>query len=576
MATTTRIGTFFGESPVLSANGRYVAYITTNIDFQNDTNGASDVVVQDLVTQNFFFASVSSDEVLGNDFSGSLDSPAISADGRFVVFNSFATNLVPGDSNGEPDLFMRDLTAGTTTRISVDSNGNQVPANTIESQFRPAISADGRFVAFQSRAPLAGPGTGGGNIFVRDVVSGTTTIASANSSGVAVGGSSPSISADGRFVAFMSLANNLVSGATNNLDFDIFVHDRLTQTTILASVNSQGQPASGRSTSEFGLESGSFDPVMSADGRYVVFKSSATNLVPNDTNQVADIFRHDLQTRTTTRISVDSNGNQANGSSAIGFNKSAVSADGRYVVFQSFANNLVPGDTNNALDVFVRDTIAGTTTRVSVNSNGEQPLSGFIRTQSDSGTISADGSRIVFMSNGKNMNDAGIDTPEIYLRDTRSGTTNPNGSATGTAGRDTLTGTAGNDLLIGKGGNDVLIGKGGDDTLIGGQGNDRLTGGAGRDRFVYQTPQDRFDRITDFAPGKDKIVLSQLLDRLVPGNYRGRNAIKDNLIRLVRRGSDTRIDVDLNGRSIPGGFEPLVLVEDVGVARLNRLQNFVF
>jgi Tol biopolymer transport system component len=588
MATTTRIGTLFGEKAVLSANGRYVAYVSTNIDFSNDTNGVSDVVVQDLVTGKISFVSLSSDEVLGNGFSSLSDTPALSSDGRFIAFQSSATNLVPGDTNGEADLFLRDTVAGTTTRISISSNGSQVPANTFQIIYRPSISADGRFVAFESDAQLAGVQSSATDIFVRDVVAGTTAIVSVNSSGIQAdsSASSPSISADGRFVAFNTLASNLVAGDTN-INFDVFVHDRLTKTTLCASVNSQGQKGSGVSSGEPAFDSDAHNSVMSPDGRYVVFESSYTNLVANDTNKVTDIFRHDLQTRTTTRISVDSNGNQANGSSAIGFAKSsAISADGRYVVFQSVANNLVPGDTNNALDVFVRDTVAGTTTRVSVNSKGEEPLSGFLGTESYDGTISADGKKIVFMSNGKNMNDAGVDTPEIYLRDfgssgsspnpTPNPISNPGSSSTGNAGNNTLTGTPGNDTLNGKGGKDTLVGGDGNDVLIGSKGNDVLTGGAGRDRFVYQALQDRFDRITDFTVGEDKITLRKLLDQLVPGNYRGRNAIKDDLIRLVRRGSDTRIDFDRDGRSGDKRFQPLVLVENVAIIGLKNQKNFTF
>lgn len=580
MATTTQIGTFFGESPVLSANGRYIAFRSSFKEFTNDTNDSSDVFIQDLVTGQFFFASVSSDEVLGNGNSSLLDAPAISADGRFIVFSSDATNLVPGDTNGELDLFLRDTVAGTTTRISLDANGNQSPANLFSNvQYRPSISADGRFVAFQSEAQLAGVPTGGDDVFVRDTVAGTTTIVSVNSSGTQADApsSSPSISADGRFVVFHSLARNLAAGDGVG-SFDVFVHDRLTGTTSIASVNSQGQKGSGASGSELSLTSAALNPVMSPDGRYVVFQSSYTNLVPNDTNGVSDVFMRDLQTGTTTRISVDSNGNQANGSSAIGFVKSsAISADGRYVVFQSVANNLVPGDTNNALDVFLRDTVAGTTTRVSVNSRGEEPVDGFLGTESFDGTISADGSKIVFMSNGRNMNDAGVNTDQIYLRDL--GTSNPsNNSGTrlvGNARNNTLTGTPDNDTLNGKGGKDTLIGGGGNDSLIGGKGRDVLTGGAGADRFIYRNPKERVDRITDFTIGEDKIVLSKLLDRLVPGNYRGRNGFKDDLIRLVRRGANTRIDMDLNG-SESGGFKPLALVEDVAVAALKALSNFVF
>jgi Tol biopolymer transport system component len=130
-----------------------------------------------------------------------------------------------------------------------------------------------------------------------------------------------------------------------------------------------------------------------------VFESTYTNLAPDDTNEVQDVFMHDHRTGRTTRISVGANGRQANGGSRLG-SKSAISADGRYVVFESIASNLVPGDTNNALDVFVRDTVAGKTIRVSVNARGQQPVGGFLRTASYASSISANGRRIVFMSNG--------------------------------------------------------------------------------------------------------------------------------------------------------------------------------
>ncbi|MBF2076368.1 MAG: PD40 domain-containing protein [Synechococcales cyanobacterium C42_A2020_086] len=592
MATTTQVGTSSGKLAVLSANGRYVAFsgsLFPELFDLNDRNAANDVFVQDLDTKLVYAVSVSSDEGYGNR---SSEEPVISTDGRFIVFSSDATNLVPGDTNGETDLFRRDTIAGTTIRVSLDSNGNQVPAGSNDVLYRHSLSADGRFVAFQSNAQLAGVPTPHKDIFVRDVVAGTTTIVSVNSSGQQANLDSfaPSISADGRFVAFDSLASNLVAGDTFNSS-DVFVHDRLTGTTTLVSANSQGQKGSGVSANEsVAFQSRAGDAVISPNGRYVVFESSYTNLVPNDTNGVTDVFMRDLQTGITTRISVDSNGNQANGSSAIGYVKSsAISADGRYVVFQSVANNLVPGDTNNAQDVFVRDTVAGTTTRVSVNSRGEEPVAGFLGTASYDGTISADGSRIVFISNGRNLTDTPSSTSvgfdKIYLRDFGSSrsspapgnpSANPGSKMTGNARNNTLTGTPGNDTLHGKGGRDTLIGAAGDDVLIGGKGGDVLTGGAGRDRFVYQHPQDRVDRITDFTVGEDKIVLTQLLDRLVPGNYRGRNAFQDKLLRLVRQGTNTRIDADLNGRAEAGGFKPLILVEDVASAALKALNNFVF
>jgi hypothetical protein len=409
MATTIQIGTFSEQAPVISANGQYLV-------FRKHEN----VFIRDLFTGETSYISVSSEAVVGNDYSAFRDSIAISADGRFVAFGSDATNLVPNDTNGELDLFLRDTVEGTTSLISIDPDGNGIPANFLNTSFRPSISADGRFVAFQI---IPDNGVGSGAIFVRDVESNTTELISVSSDGVpADGGSSPSISADGRFVAFFSLADNLVPEDRFDSDFDVFVRDRQNQTTIRASVNSQGQKGSGVSENEdLPRESEATDPVMSPDGSYVVFQSSYTNLVPNDTNGFSDIFKHDLETGETTRISVDSNGNQANGGNLLGFSKSAISADGRYIVFQSGANNLVEGDTNNATDVFVRDTVEETTTRVSVNADGEEPVGGgsiFDGTKSVGGTISGDGRYIVFMSNGNNMNDEGIDNDLIYLRDT--------------------------------------------------------------------------------------------------------------------------------------------------------------
>src|SRR4028119_572855 len=167
----------------------------------------------------------------------------------------------------------------------------------------------------------------------------------------------PSISADGRFVAFDSDASNIVPGDTNN-NYDIFVRDRLTNTTTRVSLDSAGNQAK----SDF------YSPSISADGRFVAFRSYASNLVPGDTNDTDDIFVRDTLTNTTTRVSVNSAGNQGNSSSL----DPSISGNGRFVAFISNATNLVPGDTNNKRDIFVRDTLANTTTRLSVDSAGNE------------------------------------------------------------------------------------------------------------------------------------------------------------------------------------------------------------
>src|SRR6476469_4992118 len=203
--------------------------------------------------------------------------PSISADGQFVAFGSMSTNLVPGDTNNSEDIFVRDLLTNTTTRVSVDSAGNQGNGYS----FLPSISADRRFVAFSSDASNIVPGDTNNqtDIFVRDLLTNTTTRVSVDSAGNPANrySSPPSISADGRFVAFSSDASNIVPGDTNNTG-DIFVRDLLTNTTTRVSGASAGNPRN----------SNSFYPSNSADGRFVAFLSNATNLVPGDTNNQTD------------------------------------------------------------------------------------------------------------------------------------------------------------------------------------------------------------------------------------------------------------------------------------------------
>jgi Tol biopolymer transport system component len=279
----------------------------------------------------------------GQANSGSFD-PSISADGRYVAFVSAATNLVSGDTNNFQDIFVHDRQTGQTTRVSVASDGTQANGHS----YAPSISADGRYVAFASLASnlVSGDTNGAWDVFVHDRQTGETTRVSVASDGTqAIGfffGSSPSISADGRYVAFDSWATNLVSGDTNDKP-DVFVHDRQTGQTTRVSVSSDGTQANG------GPGWSGNPSSISADGRYVAFHSYADNLVSGDTNSATDIFVHDRQTGVTTRVSIASDGTQANGFSA----SPSISADGRYVAFMSGATNLVSGDTNNDWDVFV-------------------------------------------------------------------------------------------------------------------------------------------------------------------------------------------------------------------------------
>ncbi|MFT7680017.1 MAG: hypothetical protein ACI8QC_004023 [Planctomycetota bacterium] len=322
----------------ISGDGRYVAFnsVATNLA-PGDVNQASDVFVHDRVTGTTTLVSTDSQGVRGNHDSFQ---PSISADGRFVVFNSTATNLVQGDTNGVLDVFVRDRLSGTTVRVSVDSAGGQ--GN--DSSYLPRISADGSTVTYYSYARNLVPGdwNGAHDVFVHELASGLTERVSIGASGAEPDQQSwtGSLSADGRFVTFNSVATNLIAGDTNSAA-DVFVKDRATGVVIRASVSSQGLPAN--STCQ--------DAFLSADGRYVGFTSWATNLVLGDTNSASDVFVHDLVTGDTVRASVDSAGVLGDGFSM----KPCLSGDGRQIAYGSRAANLVSGDTNNQSDVFMRD-----------------------------------------------------------------------------------------------------------------------------------------------------------------------------------------------------------------------------
>ncbi len=385
-------GLYFSGWPVVSTDGRYVAFdsLASNL-VAGDTNGTGDVFVRDRVTGTTTRVSVATDGTQAN-----LDSQgaAISADGRFVAFRSGASDLVAGDTNGRWDVFVHDRVTGATTRVSVATDGTQASLDSYGS----SISADGRYVAFGSEASnlVAGDTNGQWDVFVHDRNTGASTRVSVASDGTQanMGSVSPVISADGRYVAFDSMASNLVAGNNPSGVYEVFVHARVTGLTTQISVATGGTHANRSSSS----------PAISADGRYVAFDSYATNLVAGDTNGTGDVFVCDRVAGATTRVSVASGGTQANGDSgAEDSNESwqpAISADGRYVAFNSGATNLVAGDTNGMNDVFVRDWVAGATIRVSVASGGTQ-ANHF--SSSGGAAISADGRYAVFDSLASNL-----------------------------------------------------------------------------------------------------------------------------------------------------------------------------
>lgn len=303
-----------------------------------DTNGTAwDIFVKDLQTGVVDRGSVSS---AGAQANGASQNPLINADGRYVAFRSSASNLVTGDTNGQPDVFVRDRQTGTTTRVSVASGGTQATGGVSD---EPAISDDGRYVAFQSDATnlVAGDTNAKTDIFRHDRDTNTTIRISVSSAGVESNGASTdaAINGDGSRIVWESVATNLVTGDTNGKE-DVFVRLIATSETIRASLSSAGAQAT----------SGSSDSSISTDGTKIAFYSTATGLVSGDTNNRGDVFVRDLTASTTERKSLTATDGQVNDASSAPW----LAGDGSAVAFASVGTNLVPEDTDATSDIYVR------------------------------------------------------------------------------------------------------------------------------------------------------------------------------------------------------------------------------
>ncbi len=372
------------HSSSITPDGRFVAFQSdaTNL-VAGDTNGFRDIFVRDRLTNTTTRVSVSSAGAQANDYSFN---PSISADGRFVAFMSYASNLVAGDTNNTSDIFLHDRVTGQTTRRSVSTTGTQ--ANFASDT--PFISADGRFITFISQAttlvPLAN--TSVPHIFVNERATGVTTLISVAFDGTLANGVhlDPCLSADGRYLAFTSDANNLIAGPPQ-AGYQVWVRDRVLGTTTLVSRSSAGIDSNGWC----------FLPMISANGRVIAFQSDATNLVPGDTNTFTDVFVRDLDTSTTERVSVSSAGAQANSPSGGTGQPPGLSADGRFVTFSSSATNLVPG-TIGWTAIFRRDRALGQTSWVSLSTTNAQANNTSLQP-----VMSSDGRFVVFTSLADNL-----------------------------------------------------------------------------------------------------------------------------------------------------------------------------
>lgn len=540
---------YSGEASV-SADGTKVAFVSISnnllpVDYNNDR----DVFVVDLTKGTITSPSLGLAGVQATHVADVRD-VSLSTDGAKVLFSSDDDNLVVGDTNGNWDIFVQDLATGVVTRVNTDAAGAQTTgAPGFYNSYHAAFSSDGTKVVFVSAGANLVPGDTNGleDVFVKDLATGAIVRVSTDATGAQATSNmfsfseTVAFSPNGQKVLFTSGANNLVAGDTNNL-VDLFLKDLTTGAITRINTGALGQEAVGGTR-----DGGATQAVFSADGTKVAFVSEATNLVAGDTNNVADVFVKDLITGVTTRVSTNSAGAQATGAPNYPFGASsapAFSPDGSKIAFVSSADNLVVGDTNGRTDVFLKDLVTGVVTLVSTTGLGEQgdgdvagklqftasgdkivfsswasnlaaddgnfTLDVFVKDLTDGkdALIGGDGNDFLQGKGGDDFLDggAGVDTASYASsgsgvtvdlavaapqdtgegRDTILGIENLIGSGhddvlTGDGADNTITAGEGQDWLVTKGGADVLTGGDGHDSLWGGAGSDFIEGGAGDD-----------------------------------------------------------------------------------------------
>lgn len=372
-----------------SADGRFIAYGSERESGFDDGYG---VYVLDASLNKRELVSVSSAEEPAADWSGE---PAISADGRYVAFESDADNLVPGDDNGSTDIFVRDRVAGTTTRVSTDASGVEADDNS----YNASISADGRYVAFTSDSDSLHPDdeNGASDIYVKDRETGAVTLASVSGVGQTdFGAWDGVISGNGRYVAFTT-DTPLVAG-DENWDDDVYVRNLAAKTTAWVSRPKVGNPEGG----------GGESPSISFDGRVVAFASYAQDLDNQFTDvNGSDVFVRNLDAGVTTRVSVAPNGGLLPDPSYL----PTISTDGTRVAFTSQAN-ASGTDTNGTIsDLYVRDLVRNRTVLLSTDPGMVQSTSPIF-----GGTISGDGRYGLWAGAGRYHTDDKNTANDVYFR----------------------------------------------------------------------------------------------------------------------------------------------------------------
>jgi Calx-beta domain/FG-GAP-like repeat len=439
LVSKNQAGNNSGNSDSLNAsvseNGQIIAFesFATTLVSNSDMNGNRDIFVRNNQTG---ITTLVSQTPTGEAANGGSSNPLISENGRFVVFSSSSDNITidPVSTVSLPNIYWRDLQTNQTKLISIGTNGQAVGGNA------DAISPDGRYVVFDSKSRLLTniPDVQNFNdVFVRDTQLNTTSLVSISFAGTASGNNESgnftfaakdvSISANGRYVAFPSFATNLVSiPATAG---NIYVRDLQTGTTIPVSVNGSGSQMIGSETKSS----------ICGDGRYVAF-ATIFALAANDTNNLQDVYRRDLQTNTTTLVSSNIAGT---GSGNAYSTKPLCSNDGRYIIFESDATNVSPTpDTNQVYDIFQRDMTNGTTKMVSVNQFGTNSGNQF----SNILGVSHDGQNVLFRSISNDLTPVfdSNNTYDVFVRDFRANQTYLASSNSGStsAGNFEVTGAA--------------------------------------------------------------------------------------------------------------------------------------
>jgi Tol biopolymer transport system component len=472
------VGSRASRSAVMTPDGRYVAFVSeANNLVPNDTNRIPDVFVRDLQAGTTTLVSVGATSTNSSApasvvflfNSGSSEAPDITPDGRYVAFYSGATNLVPGVTT-VGDIYVRDLVGGTTTWASTDARAALLSvmgtANAV--CYNQALSADGQYVAYQaSPAPITPPSAGA--VLRYSLQTGLTDVVNTNANvrrGEPEDIRSLEMTPDGRFIAFIANTNGTSGGintcverwdaqtaATTLVSADLSNNGPTNSTCASPAIDPTGRfvvflssaanLVTNSLTGEYNvyvrdIQAGSTTlvnadpngvgsavspiamPQMSADGRYVVFEGPDGSLVPNDRNRSDDVFLRDVASGTTELISArDPTLPTLTPNGASSLSTFSLSTDGRYVAFVSEADNLVPGDTNGCRDVFMRDLLAWTNVLVSVATNG----AGANGLSSDS-AISGDGRYVAFTSSATNLVPGDANgAQDVFVRDLQSGTT---------------------------------------------------------------------------------------------------------------------------------------------------------